>query len=226
LGKELLVKNHDGYVKALGKWFFRFFNYNVPTAQFTSFKQCIDAQLGAHFDLTQIIKSGSLSKLKGCYRKIQKSSNFNDTSLMVYHAPIKPSSRKGIVQFDCPVPYCNFLKLATPLVCTFSFAVNYSSVPGQFLTGDINLNTNLTEIEKHYQPFFPEVSVVQVPHHGAWRNWNKGILRNFHDNIIFVASAGTRNRFNHPDPNVVSDIQKSHDFLWCNELAGIHIYYV
>lgn len=227
LGKDLLVKKHDGYVRALGKWFFRFFNYQVPISKFESFRDCVKKRLGADYDkLVQIIKSPTRSRLKDCYKKVQVSSDFNDTSLLAYHAPTTASSKRRVVQFDCLLPHCHLRELITPSSCLYSFSVDNCSRLGQLLTGDINFNTNLREIERHYRQYLQQTSIMQVPHHGAHKNWNAQILSHFNDDTTFVVSAGTYNNFNHPHPAVINDIKKKHKVLWCNESAGVNIGYV
>ncbi len=225
LDKTLFIKNHNGYTKALGQWFFRFFNYKegISPQKFNNFKKCIEQTLKPNYNLIKIIASKSLSPLRKCYVHIRPDQELNDTSLVTYHGPIKPTNQKHSINFRCNLPYCNFLQYISPSTCLFSFTVHYSNRNGQLLMGDINLNTNFQEVERHYRPYFPNTYIIQVPHHGSVKNWNAQMTNILPNKTICIASAGTRNNYGHPDLNVVFDIKTNHKFIWCNEFSSVQI---
>lgn len=185
-GKSLLAKNHKENLVTKGTWLFRFFNCKVKELNMHLFIQCINKNpIIQHYDLISIIRNKSLlSQLKDCYKKLH--GDFNDTSLVVYHAPMTMDK-----PFD------------------------------QFLTGDINLNTKLTEIEKHYDGYLSRVRLALVPHHGSQRNWNRTILAKTSDECLWVTSASIFNKY-HPSFKVICDLirdEKIH--FWSNEFIEI-----
>ena len=216
---KLLTLSHKGQLKAKGIWFFRFFNYKVVDSRLKSFEKCVKSVIQNN-DLIVAIKSKSqLQQLKKCYYNLQ--GDFNDTSLVVYHAPIMPNRFKmlGLV---CNYHYYN------PPVCSVHFLNNFSihahSSVGHFLTGDINLNKRWTEIERHYNRYFSKVAVVLVPHHGARKSWSKTILTKIAQPCSWVVSAGISNRYGHPSSNVIEDIIRKRGILYISsELNEISI---
>lgn len=93
---------------------------------------------------------------------------------------------------------------------------------GTLLTGDINLNelilanfkkwVELNSLEK-------DLGVVYLPHHGAIKNWNvylkKLVTTN---NALTITSAGKNSQYNHPNPVIVMDYDRSRlPFFQCNE---------
>jgi len=209
-GKKLLAKNHRGYLLAKRIWFFRLFNCRVKDSNVSSFTQCINSII-RHHNIIHIIRSKSLLKqLKKCYTLLR--GNFNDTSLLVYHAPIAPY--KPFLSCFCS-PYIN------PCCLYNRFMVHFYEPIGQFLTGDINLKTKWTEIEKHYDGYFSKLGLTLVPHHGSVKNWNKAILSKTPRNCLWVTSASTSNK-HHPSFNVIKDINRNGSIhLWSSELSEI-----
>ena len=189
--RKLLTKSHNGYMYLQvprGIWIFRFFNCRVKDSKMNRFNRCVK-QMTKGVSLTTIIQNRSkLQQLKKCYRKLQK--NFNDTSVVVYHAPIM--SRHGKVQ------------------------PRY----GHLLTGDINLNQKWKEIRRHFGNTISTLSLCLVPHHGAKSNWNKDVLTKVSRECLWVVSSGISNKYGHPSCNVVKDIIRSgNQLFWSNEIA-------
>lgn len=84
--KKLYIKNHRGRITARGLWFFRFFNCKPEDSKRELFEDCVKLVI-QNGDWKSVIRSKSQrKKLKNCYEKLQ--GEFNDTSLVVYHAPI------------------------------------------------------------------------------------------------------------------------------------------
>jgi hypothetical protein len=210
--KKLLAKNHRGYLTAKRIWFFRFFNCRVKDSNMSSFTQCVNP-ITRHLDIIRIIKSKSLLRqLKNCYRSLR--GDFNDTSLIVYHAPIatyKCFSACLCAPYIHPYCYC-FYKI---------FVVHGNGHIGQFLTGDINLKAKWTEIDKHYGSYFSRLGLALVPHHGSSKNWNRVILTKTPRNCLWVTSASISNKY-HPGFKVIKDINCNGSIhLWSNELSEI-----
>jgi beta-lactamase superfamily II metal-dependent hydrolase len=69
-------------------------------------------------------------------------------------------------------------------------------------TGDYNLKgrQKWDAFERAYGDYFKKIFVLQVPHHGSKYNFNVKLLQT--QIPCFVISAGTKNKFGHPDPDV------------------------
>jgi beta-lactamase superfamily II metal-dependent hydrolase len=208
--QRLFTRNHAGYLKAKGIWFFRFFNCRVKDSKANSFMQCIKPVIQGD-DLVEVIKSKSrLQSLRSCYKSLQ--GDFNDTSLLVYHAPIT-IEKLETYSFPCVVSICLDHRFGTYL----------HGPAGQFLTGDINLNKKLAEIEKHYGGHLSEVGLALVPHHGSRNSWNGTILTKITRKCSWVTSAGISNK-HHPSSKVTQDIIRNRSALFCsNELDEVSI---
>ena len=213
--KKLLAKNHRGYVTAKRIWFFRFFNCRVKDSNMSSFIQCINSIIQS-YDPIRIIRSKSLlRRLKNCYRSLH--GDFNDTSLIVYHAPIAPY--RSFLSCLC-IPHTVFIN---PYCFYNNFMVHGNENIGQFLTGDINLNAKWTEIEKHYDSYLSRLGLTLVPHHGASKSWNRAILAKTPRKCLWVTSASISNKY-HPSFKVIKDINCNGSIhLGSNELSEIAI---
>ena len=190
---RLLTKSHDGYMYRrvpCGIWVFRFFNCRVKDSKLNQFDQCI-RPITRRVGLTNIIRSRSrLRQLKKCYSLLQK--DFNDTSTVVYHAPI---------------------------VHDHGGAYRHSTF-GHLLTGDINLNQKWMEIGTHFGKALSKLSLCLVPHHGAKNNWNRDVLTKVPQKCQWIISSGISNKYGHPSFKVVQNIvQNGNPLCWSNELT-------
>ena len=190
---RLLTKSHDGYIHRRvprGIWVFRFFNCKVKDSKLNQFERCV-RRTTRTTSLINIIRSKpKLRQLKKCYGILQK--DFNDTSIVVYHAPIMHKQGR------------------TPLPNRI----------GHLLTGDINLNQKWKEIRRHFGNVLSRVSLCLVPHHGAKGNWNKAVLNRVPKGCLWVISSGISNKYGHPSFKVVQDIiRNGNPLYWSNEIT-------
>jgi len=95
---------------------------------------------------------------------------------------------------------------------------------GQFLTGDIDLDYNLNEIEKFFNSVKNNIFVALIPHHGSYYNWNQRILEYINNCEFWIASAGLTNNYGHPSFEIFEDIWIHNKCpIWCNEFNAIVI---
>jgi len=191
--RKLLTKSHNGYMYLQvprGLWVFRFFNCRVKDSKMNQFERCVK-QMAKGISLTNVIQDRSkLQQLRKCYMKLQK--NFNDTSVVVYHASIM--GRHGKVQPQY----------------------------GHLLTGDVNFNQKWNEVRKHFGNVISTLSLCLVPHHGAKSNWNKTSLTEVPQGCLWVVSSGNSNKFGHPNCDVVKDIiRNGSQLFWSNETVKV-----
>ncbi|MBU7030393.1 MAG: MBL fold metallo-hydrolase [Theionarchaea archaeon] len=224
IGKELLVKNHDKWIKVSGVWMFRFFNCKLKKEKekLDEFKTCLKKKKidPSNPDSIKdaIIKDSLRKKIRECYDETLDES-LNNTSLMVYHGPLGDNTSisyincgKGLSFNDC----LHFYSSKRREKC-FHFDRNKM---GQFLTGDINLNKDkkYNEIKTHYTNFFGTVMLSQIPHHGSKKNWRSDILHDLGTCNRWVASSGCPNSYGHPHREVILDIlENERCFCWSNQ---------
>lgn len=79
---------------------------------------------------------------------------------------------------------------------------------GCLYTGDYNAKDKqrVTELKRKYKRCWPNLGVIQVPHHGSEHNFNKALIKR---GLVCVISAGTKNKYEHPSKEVISDISKN-----------------
>jgi beta-lactamase superfamily II metal-dependent hydrolase len=85
------------------------------------------------------------------------------------------------------------------------------------LTGDIDLNHNYNELATHYSSCFDTVSLSQIPHHGAGKNWERQILDDLEKCKHWVSSSGCPSFYGHPHSIVALDVlSDKRCFCWSN----------
>lgn len=78
---------------------------------------------------------------------------------------------------------------------------------GCLYTGDCDMNGDIYEkILKKYKSKISNIHVFQIPHHGAKKNFNFDVLDKFGSSEIFYISVGLKNRYGHPNGNVIANI--------------------
>lgn len=77
------------------------------------------------------------------------------------------------------------------------------------------------EIRRHYPNL--STNVLKLGHHGSKTASGEGFLNQVHPQIAII-SAGRHNRYHHPDPEVVSRIQKDHIRIYNTQKDGMISY--
>ena len=220
---RLMVTSHKGYVIALGIWVFRFFNYKLPLKFLNNFHLCVRNILKDVSIKDAIRQKNQRERLKKCYESIKNSldNDFNNTSLMTYHMPIGRNYSTKVFPYSSHI-FCYFCRCKPD--CYLLFPCGFKGYFGQFLTGDIDLNHDYRKIQNHFQHYLLHTLLVQIPHHGAYKNWNHDILRDVPSPSLWIASAGIRNNYGHPNLSVIHEIlYNGHYFAWSNELEKVII---
>jgi hypothetical protein len=219
---KILIKKHNGIVHISGLWLFKFFNNKVNNDSIDELKVCLEV---IDKDIFKIIRKKELrKKAKICYgnlRKDEKLKNFNNTSMILMHTPIKESKIKNIKIFPYQRNLLSFCLAGFPLYRK-DFLKEYlnnsnclrknpsfENIFGTALTGDIDLKFRYADISKHFNSFKNILLVSQIPHHGSLKNWNHNFLKEF-DSMFNISSAGKFNRYGHPSKKVFEDILEKH----------------
>ena len=172
-------------------------------------------------DSSMTVRKAILAIYKKYCLKNNNNSEVNQSSLCLYHSPLKNSNKRS---YDFLV---EFHQCCCPYGCSY-----YSSMKiqqGTMLTGDISLQDDgkggrYDHFKKYFKNEVKDVFCFLIPHHGAKNNWTRKILKDFSASHYFMNSAGVSNKYGHPSDRVILDIIKSgRKILYCNE--NITVYY-
>jgi beta-lactamase superfamily II metal-dependent hydrolase len=88
---------------------------------------------------------------------------------------------------------------------------------GFMFMGDYNCSKNIffDEFYKAYKSYKDKILILQIPHHGSYKNYNNQLL-DLAD--IFIISASTNNRYRHPHGSVLRALACSDKrYYWIKE---------
>lgn len=225
LSKSLEIKSHKGHAFIKG-WVFRFFNHTFDQKDIDVFGRFIKDfisvdSLSTTDEIRNIIKDRKRrEKIRNCYRKL--CGDLNHTSLALYHGPWHAQYR-----ISYPWPFTSFENLTLCGELNISKIKNdcsefFEGKAAQFLTGDMNLNYKWEDLKKHFKNSFSTMGMIQIPHHGSFKSWNKAILDVVNHKAVWVASAGISNSYGHPDVDVIEMImEQNNDFCWSNQFHAV-----
>lgn len=89
---------------------------------------------------------------------------------------------------------------------------NGSNSEGCLYLGDTDLNQGrgrgkiLNHLRNALKSYTNRIGTIQLPHHGAIKNYNKSLLTINYNRKLFFASFGSTNKYGHPAYNVIEQI--------------------
>lgn len=224
-------------------WLFKFFNYlpkpknNRPFIKSCKAERAVNHlkyeikaltgkvvdDLGSQDIIELLDDKSKVKKLKEKYKELQY--DHNNVSLALWHGPFTSSSSD-----DCIAHWLDQYRLYSP----YPYSMSRSSSDGTFLTGDLDIGLDLTQIKKHYgddesqgagENLLSRTAFFQVPHHGSKNSWDKEILRAFNNSTFCFVSAGFSNRYSHPGLDVIKDIvENGNTWAQSHEVCQIDLY--
>ena len=169
------------------------------------------------------------SKVADIFKKVLKAKDFNIYSLTLLSVPYDIND---IMQSPCPLfikgiyinnRYCGYC-CYKHFVCNYVKYENSYKKPGCLYTGDYDCNTNWDKLKVAYTSHWNSIGCFQIPHHGSQYSFNDEIIK-MHS-FLFL-SAGKKNQYNHPSPNLVYDICRSGKFFqWVNEESNSQVCFI
>lgn len=139
---------------------------------------------------------GYLDKIKKAYKKVIQD-GANKTSLIVYSGGL--TSRYIMRQYQyCMRPRfcCEFCRhpFLRPEGCLY------------FGDNDVNQGTLLADLQNALKPVVDRIGTIQIPHHGAFKNFNVGIFDINKKQKSFFVSFGICNTYGHPSMRVIDEV--------------------
>ncbi len=168
---------------------------------------------------TEADRKAAIKHIKDSYG-IKKSSDFNETSLIMIH---KFDSQLNHIY---PFLYHSHPKHYRFRRCSHILRETFNHV--HVLTGDFNFkNESWNDVKNHFGAFLgADASIKQIAHHGSIDNWDKDILTHTQNNNLCVIPYGTKNTYGHPALNVIKDIVTSHEYLFeVTEYQSLMLFY-
>ena len=146
----------------------------------------------------------NLDKIKSAYKKVI-TDGANKTSLILYSGGVRDDYRSKINRCKacscCLRPYYRLRAEG----CLY------------FGDNDLNQQNLLNNLKQRLGPLKERVRTIQVPHHGAQKNFNDNILLEYESCILYFASFGMQNPYGHPSYKVVADIEELNHFVGVTE---------
>lgn len=183
-------------------WVFRTFNYRDEHL-LKMLNSQISAHQMSHQSLTRIwADPAELEKLVEVYEEATKG-DINGYSMTMFSG-IPPEKIPTLHQrlTCCQSSRCLLRASLLPFA------------PGCLYTGDYNasITRRWNYLYNYYAAYWDAIGCLQVPHHGACRNFNPQFLDL---NAMFVASVGAHNSYGHPHPAVKLAFQQKGKHLFC-----------
>ena len=143
--------------------------------------------------------NSNIKKIKQAYKRLCKNDGLNLSSLIVYSG----GYNKGYTCISIS-GYCQEC-------CIISDGIHKNLLlhnEGCLYLGDTDLNqTGLIDyLRKKLNRLYSHIVMIQLPHHGAIKNFNAQIIEN--NNAFYFVSYGIKNNYGHPSLSVITDIRK------------------
>lgn len=213
-----VMRSHLAALITLG-WKFKF--YCAPNPNSGKLRQALK---GAGIDPDKIPASlpGSIDAIRKVYHKLFGARKQNGTSLICYHGPMTPLSKKQ-GSLSLHHPYSNGARQVLGELTMNPGSCGKGSKPmqdAQVLAGDAEID--LPAYRQHFSAELQEVRSFCLSHHGADANWDVDLL-NAHPMCPFwVCSYGLGNTYGHPGPKAVADVLSGGRVLMeCNQAQGL-----
>ena len=226
-------------------WQFIFHVSARPDAQVRQLKQLVESER-AGVSLATLLQDRTRRKdLSKTYRKAFEDKDLNHTCLACIHGPlfsrsIPWCSSTGSGFGFASGPWLPFLPSASPywhphylqfieemarmwLHDLRAMGLRILVPDYTFLMGDLTAGREISRICSRFENYLPRVRWLQVPHHGARSSWADCMPSNT-PNALFAISAGMKNRFGHPHPEVLQDISDAglaRNLRWINEFIPL-----
>ena len=145
-------------------------------------------------------------KIKDIYSSETIPGTINGNSMVVFSGPRNEGLRQYLSDDCCPKYRVNI-----------HLDISREAPAGCLYTGDYEADgeQEWCHLVKYYGKYWRYTGLVQVPHHGSRRNFNRNIIEM---GSMFFINAGTKNKYKHPHVDVLTSlILSGKPFFWVNE---------
>ena len=102
----------------------------------------------------------------------------------------------------------------------YNYMFNRYNRDGCLYLGDTDLNQGrgrwkiLNHLRNALNLYVNRIGIIQLPHHGAVKNYNKSLLTLNDNGKLFFASFGSTNKYGHPAYNIIEQIVYDRNFFY------------
>lgn len=195
-------------------WIFKTFNYDNGNSLKTEKLKSALNSFGYRLSLNEIMNKWSSDpnyqeNIRECYKKVRGSINGN--SMVTYSGPKDSKNCYGLdVLFPCHLINCK---------CHYDYCELRMGRAGCMYMGDYEAKgkRKWAQYESNFEKEIPLLHMQQLPHHGAYRNYNDRL-----NNIVKLnfVSAGKGNSYGHPSNSVLQSLNNDRiPWLWIHEYS-------
>ena len=216
LDKLVFLRRAEGPITVLCKHFPLIvlipFVKEVEKRFLEEFKDCLKEKLRISdppntIEISRILRDrDERRKLKECYHKISRPSQFNLTSLAMYLMLVYYRDIWAKCLYTGSLRYVPLMTLPPELIFEKIILKETSKYLGVMFTGDLPLRlpTVWKKFYNHYSILSSPGGVLQIPHHGSDSGCNIDFFNSF-KNSYGVISCGVGNKYGHPHPSTVQE---------------------
>ena len=145
-----------------------------------------------------MVLQGKLDEIKKIYKTVFHN-NQNLTSTILLHCPLYNV-------YSSPAPYRVNVKYRSGIDSSSDYTITKTLYPITLLTGDALINKELGKrIIKSCDIISDKIGILQLPHHGAHRNYQFMKKQNI-ESEVYIASYGLGNTYKHPSRETIDDL--------------------
>lgn len=234
---DAVLKSHRGHLAISNRWGFKFYTLPIEESMLTFLKDMAGELIGRSItddapltkaELVSILaEPDAASFLRSVADAAARASkqlrrNINNSSVLLYHAPIDGSVRR--IRVDSSGPGGTHFGAQRHADRSHLYSYPRSDRYGHFLLGDIDLTDSdlLAAARDHFSDTPSDCDTFQVPHHGSRENWSDEILSLLGAPGFCVISAGVGSEYKHPSPSVISQLLDSGLVVfWANQFCRV-----
>lgn len=183
------------------KWIYEIYNKTITAEKWNKFNEKLRQYMNKeNMDNVFSLFPQNIEKLVEIYKEVF-GLNLNATSLVMKH--YFEDKTYGYY----PVENKIFPITKNPCPINYPIAFERRNRNVSILTGDAEFDAYM---RNRIFNDFSAISILQIPHHGAEKNWNQMHLP-LGSNCKLIASFGFGNAYKHPNTKVVNDILNNYD---------------
>lgn len=199
--EEIINSNTLFFINRNIDWCYVVFNYNMDTRRMDFLENLKDEGLTEDVFCHGFAKiSSHIKQIKKAYKKLNKNDGLNLSSIIVYSGGYHN-------RYSCIID-CNCSRFCYRLYCELC-RYHLCHIEGCIYSGDTDLNQHrlIDDLKCKLKNLSTHVGLIQIPHHGSKKNFNKDIFTINDDIIYCFVSYGSKNDYGHPSISMLSQLR-------------------